>query len=149
MSISLVLIPLAIALAITAKETIGEKLVQKNGQLSPIQTIFHDHLLLEKTLREHGLAVTVCSEDRLVCQAGKMQLSYVRQKAGEPFYATVSGVKDINQFLKEMDCFDREYRQNVQSYTYHKLMEGLAENNMKVAEEAVLEDNSILLTIDI
>ena len=55
----------------------------------------------------------------------------------------------MNKFWDEIDCFEREYLQNVQSYTYNKLVESLAENNMKIAEETVLEDNSIMLTIDI
>lgn len=156
MSISIVLIPLAIALSITAKAAVQTQIDQKNKnkgqpltQLAPMQTIFNDALLLEQTLREHGLSVTVVSNNQLICQAGEARLDYARQTAGEPFWVTVTGVNNIDGFISEMECFEREYEQNVQSFTYNKLIENLSESNMKVVDETVLEDNSILLTIDI
>lgn len=121
----------------------------QNAELPPMESIFTDIALLEKTLREHGLAVEVLSENKLVCTAGITQLEYARNAAGEPFFVTVKGVEDVEQFFEEMACFEREYRQNVQSFTYNKLMDSLAANHMTVAEETVLEDNSILLTIDL
>ena len=185
MSISLLLIPVAIALGSTVSTAtvtataasvgvlvgmVGSKAIyavaaeaharhldhlrdlyqgSQNAQLPPMESIFTDVVLLEKTLREHGLTVEIVSENKLVCVAGSTQLEYERNAAGEPFFVTVNGVENVEQFFEEMACFDREYRQNVQSFTYMKLMEGLAQNNMRVTEEAVLEDNSILLTIDL
>ena len=121
----------------------------QSAELPPMESIFTDVVLLEKTLREHGLTVEIVSENKLVCAAGSTQLEYARNAVGEPFFVTVKGVDNAEQFFEEMACFDREYRQNVQSFTYNKLMESLAQNNMRVAEETVLEDNSILLTIDL
>ncbi len=185
MSISLLLIPVAIALGSTVSTAtvtataasvgvlvgmVGSKAIyavvaeaharhldhlrelyqkSQSAELPPMESIFTDVVLLEKTLREHGLTVEIVSENKLVCSAGSTQLEYARNAAGEPFFVTVKGVENVEQFFEEMACFDREYRQNVQSFTYNKLMESLAQNNMRVAEEAVLEDNSILLTIDL
>ncbi|MDR0220411.1 MAG: hypothetical protein LBI54_03275 [Lachnospiraceae bacterium] len=154
MSISIVLIPLALALSLTVDSVIQMQLEQKNKEqlgdrLAPMQSIFTDAALLEKTLREHGFAVTLVSENEVVCQVGTIRLDYTRQTAGEPFLVTVTGINNLESFLAEMECFEREYRQNVQSYTYQKLMENLAASHMRVAQETVLEDNSILLTIDI
>ena len=148
MSISMVLLPVAIIMAITTKEPIE---VQKEAaaEFAPMQTIFSDSMLLEQTLREHGLAVTALSEHQLICQAGDVRLQYARRTAEEPFWLTVSGVQNMDSFLAELECFEREYRQNVQSYTYSRLKDNLSKRNMKVAEETLLEDNSILLTIDI
>jgi hypothetical protein len=131
-------------------ETLGEKIKQCHGmQIPALQTIFTDNVLLEKTLYEHGLTITIISENQLVCQVEDVELNYVRYNAGEPFYVTISGAKDINKLLKEIECFDNEYRHNVQSFTYNKLIENLSKSNMKIAEETILEDNSILLTIDL
>jgi len=161
MSISILLVPLAIGIAATvasasAATASAVKQSQKQApagqpihQLTPMKTIFTDTALLEQTLREHGLPVTVVSGNRLRCQVGGGQLEYHRQTAEEPFYVTVSGVGDLRRFAAEMECFTQEYRQNVQSYTYNKLMENLGESQMRIAEETVMDDNSILLTIDI
>ena len=156
MSVSIVLIPLAVALSVTVKAAAAAQIEQKNKrkehtltQLAPMQTIFNDKTLLEQTLREHGFSVTVMSENQLICQAGEARLDYSRQTAGEAFWVSVSGVDHVENFISEMECFEREYKQNVQSYTYNKLVENLNESNMRISEESVLEDNSILLTIDI
>ena len=181
MSISLLLLPLAIALGTTVTTTAvsaaaitaaaaGSKAVlavaaeanlrhlkhlrelyeeRKNETLPPLETIFNDMSLLAKTLTEHGLVVSILSDNQLSCQIGEVLLEYFRQAAGEPFKVNVSGLQDIESFLNEMECFEREYKHNVQSYTYNKLMENLNESNMKLVREDLLEDNSILLTIDI
>ena len=181
MSVSIILVPLAIALgsslsattAVAAGTVVGmvgskaalavaaeanlrhlkhlrELYIQsQNESIPPIETIFNDGLLLEKTLREHGLAVSVISENGLVCHINDIQLNYTRHNQFEPFFVSITGIEDMNRFWEEIDCFEREYLQNVQSFTYHKLVDNLAQNNMKITEETVLEDNSIMLTIDI
>lgn len=117
--------------------------------LPPIETIFNDITLLKKTLDEHGLTTSVLSDNQLICRIGDVLIDYTRQTNGEPFQLTISGLQNIDNFFEEMECFEREYRQNVQSYTYNKLMNNLNERNMNVVEETILEDNSIMLTIDI
>ena len=181
MSVSLVLLPLAIAFGAStgtaavsttaaAAAVVGSKailavaaeahlrhlnhlrMLYKKSQkeaIPPIETIFNDSSLLEKTLKEHGLSVSVLSDNRLVCQIGEVQLDYFRQTTGEPFLMTVSGLQNIDDFFDELECFEREYKQNVQSYTYNKLMENLNASSMKVTEETLLDDNSIMLTIDV
>lgn len=181
MSISVVLVPLAIALgsslsattavaAGTAVGIVGSKaalavaaeanlqhlkhlrdlyIESHNQTIPPIETIFNDGNLLEKTLREHGLPISVISENKMVCQINNIQLNYIRNDNTSPFFLSITGIKDINTFWEELDCFEHEYLQNVQSYTYNELVEKLANNKMQIAEETVLEDNSILLTIDI
>jgi len=121
----------------------------QSDTLPPLETIFTDAVLLEKTLQEHGLRVAILSDDHLSCQIGAVSLDYSRQSGGGPFKVTVSGLQNIDDFFTEMECFEREYRQNVQSYTYDRLMKNIHASNMKVADETLLEDNSILLTIDV
>ncbi|MDR1565439.1 MAG: hypothetical protein LBS74_10830 [Oscillospiraceae bacterium] len=121
----------------------------ESAELPSIETIFNSTELLEKTLREHGLQVVVLSEKELLCQVGNIRLEYKREALASPFFVSVKGIDDIEAFLRELECFDREYLNNTQSYTYNKLVESLKDSDMQIAEEALLEDNSILLTIDI
>lgn len=121
----------------------------QNEALPPIETIFVDGSILEKTMIEHGLSVSVLSGNQIICQLGEVYLDYSRQTAEEPFKLTISGLQKVDEFFNELECFEREYKQNVQSYTYNRLIDNLSENNMKVAEEVLLDDNSIMLTIDI
>ena len=181
MSVSLILVPLAIALGATTGTTVvsaaaattavvGSKAVlaaaaeaqvrhlnhlrelyEKSNResLSPIETIFNDATLLRKTLEEHGLLVNVVSENQLVCELDGVKLNYFRNTSREPFSVSVIGLQNIDDFINEMECFEQEYKQNVQSYTYNRLVENVGKNNMKISEETLLEDNSILLTINI
>ena len=150
MSISLILMPLAIALAVTVKASIGDKFeIINDEQLPPVETIFNDTELLIKTLTEHGVTVTVISENKITCCFDDITLTYSRQSNNEHFYVHIAGVKDYDKFFTEISCFECEYKQNVQSFTYNSIIESLDENNMKVVNETVLEDNSILLTIDV
>lgn len=127
-----------------------KKLYEESQQeeIPPIETIFNDATLLEKTLREHGLKVSVMSENELVCQLDEIQLRYSRQSNNEPFVLHITGIEDVKKLFEEIELFEQEYKQNVQSYTYNTLVENLAENNMEITEETVLDDNSIMLTID-
>jgi len=158
MSVSLVLLPLAIALAatvgssVTVVDVIREHRQKKqtaNTTLPSIPTQFSDISLLEKTLREHGMSVELHSENELSCTTGAGGLTYRRNMAGEAFAVTVHGVSSLEELLGELECLQKEYGQNVQSYTYERLIQNLRESNMTLQSETVLEDNSILLTIDI
>lgn len=150
MSITIALIPLAIALSAT---TVGaaDKIIKEevDGKIQPIETIFNDFSLLEQTLREHGLKPAEVSENKIVCNIGEVILTYTRETNDLPFMVEVNGILDIQAFRDEMSCFEKEYRENVQSYTYDKLINSLTQNNMEIVKEELLEDNSILLTIDI
>jgi len=158
MSVSLVLLPMAIALmatvssGVTVTSMIRDHIKEKkltHQELPPMPTQFTDLSLLEKTLQEHGLKTRIISGDEMVCVTEKGSLSYRREQSGDAFYVTVSGLSDPGELLEELECLDKEYKQNVQSYTYEKLLAGLGANNMTLQSEEVLEDNSILLTIDV
>jgi hypothetical protein len=148
MSVTMTLFPVAIVMSLTTKKR-AEEHKEALVEHAPIETIFSNGVLLEQTLRERGLAVTALSEHQLICDVGDMRLQYHQQAAGEPFWLTVSGIQNMDDFLAEMECYEREYRQNVQSYTYGRLKNNLRELNMNVADETLLEDDSILLTIDV
>jgi len=151
MSVAMVLVPLVVALSITVKEGGERKKMKKKpfGGSAEMETIFNDIALLEKTLRERGLLITFVSDNQLICKAGEAQLRYFRQVPGGPLWVTVSGVRDTDKIMTELECFEKEYLENVQSYTYMKLLENLKESNMQLSEETVSEDGSIMLTVNV
>ena len=149
MSISIILAPIAIALVTTATanalSAAAEKTTQKT--LGSIETVFNDYELLHKTLQDHGLPVERVSDSRLAVKSGKYELLYERPAPGGPFYVSASGWESAAHLIADITCLENEYRSNVQSYTYNKLLQNLSESGMTVEEETVLEDNSIVLTI--
>lgn len=158
MSVSLILLPMAIALAatvgsgVTAVDILREHRKKRrtaHTELPPIPTRFTDISLLEKTLREHGLSPEIHTENELSCTTGNGGLTYRRDVCVDAFTVTIDGLSSPEELLEELECLQEEYGQNVQSYTYERLITSLRENNMTLHSESVLEDNSILLTIDI
>ena len=152
MSISVVLVPLAIALTATltdeslARLKMHKKLSEK---LEPLQTKFTNDELLTKTLQEHGFPVREVSENHVVAKAGKSELNYQRNNVSEAFSVTATGWDNVDDLIFDVECLEKEYLSNVQSYTYNKLIQNLSDSGMTIEDEVVLEDNSILLTINI
>ena len=152
MSISIVLVPLAIALAVTLTDGSLKK-VKTRAQLPDkqehLQTKFMDAGLLVKTLSEHGFQVHMLSDDHIIVKAGESELVYERGGPSEAFSVVASGWRDSNELVFDLNCLEGEYNSNVQSYAYDKLIENLSGSGMTVESEVLLEDNSILLTINI
>lgn len=150
MSITITLAPLVIAFVATGGLAAIEKLKENNNvEDVSLETIFNDSELLAKTLKEHGLDVSVENDNHVICLSGEVQLNYTRESEDTPFVVTISGLEDPNSFVDELECFEKEYQQNVQSFTYEKLMSGIEDRNMTLSDEQILEDNSILLTIEV
>ena len=64
-------------------------------------------------------------------------------------------VLDITQVSNKGKCEDvindlnEEYGLNIQEMTYNKIKERLEQENMRLESESIMDDNSIVLTIDI
>lgn len=152
MSISIVLIPLAIAIVASAKGSLSKKKVPQvleTAVQAPIETRFNDITLLNKTLQEYGLSTTLISADQLVCTSQGGTITYFRKGPNQPFFMDLSSIENKAGLIQEIDTIENEYNRNVQTYTYEKLMSKLEENNMSVAEETVLEDDSIFIKVNI
>jgi hypothetical protein len=157
MSISLLLFPMVIALTATAAQASLNAIQQKQGtaganqKIEPLLTTFNDTELLQKTLSEHGLIVEVLSDNAVSAKArgSNYELLYQRQSSSEAFWVSPLGWNNADALVADIACLDKEYRVNVQSYTYNKLMTNLAQSEMTIESETVLEDDSILLTINV
>lgn len=154
MSMSLFLVPLVVALSVTAAETV-DSLTQKCADPSfienndnQIQTRFNDTALLQKTLCEHGVKVTKFSSLKLVAECAEGVLIYERNTEDEPFVVTISKVSDVNRLVEDFKELEEEYDLNVQTFTYNRVVENLPEH-MSIESEQIMEDDSILLTINV
>lgn len=154
MSLTLTLVPLAIAinmsLAASAAASIGIFTAGSScADLPCVETIFMDGDLLAKTMREHGLHVKTVSENEYTIETESGTLHYFRASGDVPFMLEVTGVKDLQELLDSLDSLENEYGRNVQKFTYDKVMCSLAEHGMSIESEEVLEDDSILLTLNV
>ncbi|MBR1862878.1 MAG: hypothetical protein IJ806_02155 [Ruminococcus sp.] len=142
--------------SLTAIETAGEKTrgagpLQPQIQLTTLKTVFVDKDLLIETLQAHGSCVSninVVSENEIIVMTECGPLRYVRPDNTQAFDLELGRVEDPQKLIQQLKSFEEEYGRNVQTYTYDHIKENLS-GNMKIEEEEVLEDDSLLLTIDI
>lgn len=123
--------------------------IRKNAKKqTSLETVFNDSALLEKTLADYGCCVDKVTENDLRVQTQCGTLRYFRQDGGQPFRLMLEQVEDADALLEQIRVFETEYGRNVQTYTYHHIKENLPED-MQILSESVLEDDSLVLTIQI
>jgi len=111
------------------------------------QTIYMDKDLLIKTLKEHGLNEFSISDETITCRIEGFSLKFYKEPE-MPYILEVKYINDNN--LEEIvQNLDIEYEQNVQENTYLKIKDRLDKKNLQIDSEEILEDDSILLTINL
>ena len=88
------------------------------------------------------------SSRRLIAECAEGVLIYERNAENEPFVVTISQVSDVDRLVEDFKELEEEYDLNVQTFTYNRVVENLPEN-MLIESEQVMEDDSILLTINV
>ena len=151
MSVTLTLVPLAVAVGIslTASSTaiLAQHRKNQTEEIPVLETAFVDADLLHKTLSQHGLQVQAISQNEMIVQSESGLLRYFRQQEGLPFCLELRNISNMHELLDSVDELENEYGRNVQTFTYNKVMTGLLEHGMMVETEEILEDDSIMLTL--
>lgn len=111
-------------------------------------TNFRDADLLTKTLREFGFTPSVEGPGRIQYRSGACQLTFL-QEGTEPFRVEVRNAPDLRQVYGHLSAIDDRYARNVQARTYETLTARAAEKGFSVAHEEVLEDKSIVITLNV
>lgn len=152
MSLTMILVPMAVALCVSSAETIlatKEKCARISvNEAEDIQTRFMDTELLKETLTEHGVKIAVYNENYIeaVFQMGK--IIYHRDSEDQNYKMRIADVLDVDGLICNLDMLEKEYDSNLQSYTYNRVINNIPDN-MSIESEEVLEDDSILITITV
>lgn len=123
---------------------------QNNGSITmaPLLTNFKDEKLLLKTLSDAGINPQKGSSGEIECSLNNTVLRFVRTKE-DVFQVEMQSSVDRDVIINQLQSLDDDYRRCVQADTYHNLMAKIAERNLSVESEEVLEDNSIVITLAI
>ena len=113
-----------------------------------LETAFMDKKILFKTLEEHGVKNIVEEFGKIKGEIDTYQLSFEKLEEDKPYFLTISYLEQNNPEEKLNDL-SSEYAMNVQEESYLSIIEKLKENNMEIEEEEVLEDYTIVLTVNI
>lgn len=113
-----------------------------------IDTIFADSQILINTLNEYDCHYDVISDNEFLVKTNCGNIRYVRENQSQPFKMYLDEISDVEGLMENIKSFELDYGRNVQSYTYNHVKENLTDN-MSISEEEVLDDDSLLLTINI
>ena len=112
------------------------------------ETPFMDDSILVKTLEEHGVTNLEKWENGLSAEVDNYKLIFEKPASDKPYNLRITCLEQDNAEEKAGDL-SSEYALNVQEDAYLHIVDKLKENNMQIEEEEVMEDNTIVLTVNI
>ena len=148
MSVSAVLIPLAIGIIASVNNQNEMKKIRSKEECIKLNTRFKDSNILQKTLNEYGLKPKKTSSNGYAVKFSDGDIIYSRPSEDVPFSMTIKNIKDKDSLIKELKEIEYVYNGNVQEYTYKRILNKLPEG-MEIESEEVLEDDTILITLSV
>ena len=112
------------------------------------ETPFMNRDILMKTLEEHGVINISEWDNTITGEVDNYKLSFEKQAADKPYNVRISCLEQ-NSAVEKINDLNSEYALNVQEDAYMHIIDKLKENNMQVESEEVMEDNTIVLTVNI
>ena len=112
------------------------------------ETPFMDKSILLKTLEEHGVKNIAEWENGLSGDIDSYKLVFEKPAEDKPYNVKIHCLEQDNAEEK-IDDLNNEYAMNVQEDAYLHILDKLKENNMQIENEEVMDDNTIVLTINI
>ena len=112
-------------------------------------TNYTDKEMLLNTLTEHGASEIFQENGEISCKLFGMEMIYHRQNSSDAYTLDITQVSDKGECQDMINDLNEEYGLNIQEMTYNKIKERLDKENMRLESESVLEDNSIVLTIEV
>ena len=112
------------------------------------ETPFMDKGILRKTLEEHGVTDITEWESGMAGNVDNYKLTFEKPAEDKPYNLRISCLEHDNAEEKVGDL-NSEYAMNVQEDAYLHIIDKLKENNMQIEEEEVMDDNTIVLTVNI
>jgi len=111
-------------------------------------TNYTDKGVLLNTLYEHGAQEITEDGDTVTCKLSNMEMKYYKQDNGA-YSLDITQISDKSECENLIGEINEEYGLNMQEITYNKIKERLEQEDLSIESESVLDDNSILLTIEI
>ena len=130
----------------------GRDLRLINDQFTAVYTYttnYTDKGTLLNTLTEHGAEEIVENGEEVSCKLFGMEMIYYKKDGSNGYTLDVTQVSDKAECEDVINDLNDEYGLNIQEMTYNKIKERLEQENMRLESETVMDDNSIVLTIDV
>lgn len=111
-------------------------------------TNFRDGQLLIRTLQEYGLSPRRYPNGEVVCTHEGYTLRFSSSEEG-PYSVQIGDLRQPQQMFHLLSALDEDYGRIVQSVAYENLKNKAHERGLTVESEEVLQDNSIVITLNV
>ncbi len=112
-------------------------------------TNYTDKGVLLNTLAEHGAEEISESGDEVSCKLYGMEMIYYKKNGSAGYTLDITQVSNKSECQDIINDLNDEYGLNIQEMTYNKIKERLDQENLRLESETVMDDNSIVLTIEV
>lgn len=113
------------------------------------KTNYTDKGILLNTLTEHGAEEIIESDGEISCKLFGMEMVYYKKDGSDGYTLDITQITDKGTCEDLINDLNEEYGLNIQEVTYNKIKERLEQENMRLESETVMDDNSIVLTIEV
>lgn len=112
-------------------------------------TNYTDKGTLLNTLIEHGAEEITETGDEVSCVLFGMEMVYYKKDGSNGYTLDITQISNTSECEDVINDLNEEYGLNIQEMTYNKIKERLDKENMRLESEVVMDDNSIVLTIEV
>lgn len=119
-----------------------------NVAIETFPTNFRDGQILFSTLKQFGVN-PIYQGSKISCKVEESILIFSQTQADAPFQVQIKNAPSSSKIYEYLSNVDEDYKRCVQSMVYEKVKARVADKNMEVEHEEILEDNSIVLTINV
>ncbi|MBD8067468.1 hypothetical protein [Bacillus sp. PS06] len=118
--------------------------------LKPIfPTNFRNKSLLRQVLIDNGMNPVELENGKIICDLKNAKIQFHQSSKDSIFSVEVLEGADMQSIFKHLWIVDDEYKNNVQNLVYQNLLENVEKQGFAIEDEQVLEDNSIMITLNI
>ena len=121
---------------------------ESNFMDKTFETPFVDKNILLKTLEEHGFINIQEIEGKITAEFQNYSVRFEKESEEKPYNLLIKHAIEDDVYGKFNDL-NEEYSMNVQEESYISIIEKLKNNNMELESEEVLDDNTIVLTVNL
>ena len=113
-------------------------------------TTFVSQEVLLKTLQEHGFENIQLQKNNVICETELFKLEFYKTDETESYTLKItSSCENDEEISTLIDDLSTEYSFNSQNESYNKITERLEKQGLKIDDEEVLDDDTIVLTVNI
>ncbi|MEH7236384.1 hypothetical protein [Bacillus sp. JJ1562] len=112
-------------------------------------TNFRDKSLLKQVLLDNGIQPIELENGQIRCDLAGANMTFKQGSPDSMIVVELSSEVNMQTVFRHLSVVDDEYKRYIQNEVYQHLLQKVEEKGLKIEQEQVLEDHSIVVTLNI